>query len=184
MSQFPPAFDFLMYNEDRNRQYADTPDPVSAGPEDSPDVAARKRAARAISGINSFWYPIPYQGLLATPQSMRGSLVSQFYMTTFWNALHIGLIDDQDLACHVLDACVNQGQGVGIQMLQEAVNDLSGPAVTALAVDGVLGPETAAAVNGLDPAHLLTAYTARRDERYRAIGGPDLEAWLARAAET
>lgn len=172
MSDFLPAYAFLMSNEDSQYAYRTVADPTAANP-----------GAEAISGINSAAWPEDYAAVAALPQAERGAAVQDFYRARFWAPSHCQLLNDQDLASRVLDSCVNQGLGTGVRLLQRAVNVLRGPAVAALAVDGVLGPSTAEAANDLDATHLLAAFRRTRADAYRELGGPSLAAWLARAAK-
>lgn len=172
MSKFADAFAFLMSNEDASYAYAEVLDPVVGDPE-----------AHAISGVNSAAWPIAFQGLRVTAQSARGPGVRGFYLKDFWTPLNLGLLQDQDLASRVLDCCVDQGPGTGIKLLQRSVNAVRGPTVRAITVDGVLGPKTSEAANVLNPVLLLANFRQLRADAYRAIGGPSLSAWLARAAK-
>ena len=69
-----------------------------------------------------------------------------------------------------------------MEILQKAVNIVPTPGAVIIATDGGLGPRTAAAVNTRDPVVLLRVFQGAREAAYRAIGGPNLPAWLARAA--
>ena len=67
---------------------------------------------------------------------------TQFFLDWAWNRTHIGLINDQEIATKVLDLGANDGIGTVVKFLQNSVG---------VTMDGVLGPETAAAVNSKDP---------------------------------
>ena len=109
------------------------------------------------------------------------------YRQYFWDRHNIGAIRDQDLANKVFDLTVNMGPGGktrdgGLTLVQRAVNDCGGKCT----VDGILGPKSIAAINGLDPVALLAAYRQRARKRYQAIAAADLKltgnlsGWLAR----
>ena len=171
MSQFQPAYEFVMDNEDAARAYAIVPDV----------------GGFAISGINSASFPEEYADIASVPQSQRGPAVANFYQTKFWTPLNAGGIADQDLANRVLDEAVNAGLQAGAVLLQRAANACG--VAPALTVDGQIGPLTLEAVNKLDPQRLLAAYRAARVFRYEAIlqSHPDdalyAKQWMARAEE-
>jgi len=112
---------------------------------------------------------------------------SQIYEEYFWDAHHIGSINDQALANKVFDLTVNMGPGGAshpgaLTLLQSAVNACGGQCAT----DGILGPISLGQINSLDPAKLLMQYKTLIAHRYRAIatGNTDLTAdlngWLTR----
>lgn len=103
----------------------------------------------------------------------------EFYRTAFWNRWHIGLIDDQDLATGVLDRVVNLGPKV-IAWLQDIVG---------VKPDMLIGPATAAAINGaqastvLGALRLATAQYYRQDVAVHPEKAPELDGWLERNAK-
>lgn len=167
MSQFSPAFDFLMDSEDSRRQYAIVPD----------------IGGNAISGINSASFPEDYADIASIPQDSRGPAVSDFYQRCFWSPLNAGGLDSQDLANRVLDQAVNGGLNTGAVMLQRAANACG----CRLAEDGHIGIMTLEEVNALDSERIIAAYREARCSHYRAIvaAKPEdqkyLAQWLARA---
>lgn len=171
MSQFPPALNFVLDNEDRLRHYEAVPD-APAG-------------AHAISGINSAAYSEQYLKIAALPQSERGPAVSDFYESEFWNPLGAAGIASQDLANRVLDQAVNGGLKTGGMLLQTAANACG----ATLMIDGSIGPNTVSVVNSLDPNKLLTAFKQARVNHYNRIAtrSPELakylNGWLARASK-
>jgi len=121
-------------------------------------------------------------------QGLTQQQAIDIYKKHFWDAHNIGSINDQTLANKVFDLTVNMGPGGkqkdgGITLLQRAVCDCGG----ACTVDGVLGPQSIAAINAFDPGQLLTAYRARAKARYQEIAQDPIEAgklstWLTRLA--
>jgi len=107
-----------------------------------------------------------------------------FYYVYFWNRECLDLINDLTIATKALDLSVNEGPETTIQFLLQAVNALT--EMPTLAVDGILGPHTAQAVNALNPQALLQALRERAEEHYRRIVAadpseePNLAGWLAR----
>lgn len=171
MSQFQPALDFVLDNEDRHRQYANVPD---APP-----------GAHAVSGINSAAYPKQYADIVALPQSQRGQAVGNFYLTEFWNPLGAAGLNSQNLANRVLDQAVNGGLKTGGMLLQIAANTCG----ASLVVDGNIGPNTIKVANGIDPCVLTAAFKSARINRYKSIVERNpadqkyLAQWLARASQ-
>lgn len=167
MSQFAPALDYLLNNEDRLRQYEVVSDPGGA----------------AIAGINSSVWPTAYDNICRIPQNQRGPAVANFYLTEFWNVMRLGGLESQGVANRVLDEGVNAGPYTATRMLQQAANELG----ASLQVDGILGPKSMEAINAIDPERLLAAYRQARLKRYQDIAAknPDrakyLPAWEARA---
>jgi len=114
-------------------------------------------------------------------QNLSVAEASQIYRKYFWDAYHIGQINDQNLANKVFDLTVNMGPAA-LQVLQSAVNACGGHC----AVDGIIGPASIAAINALDPAALLAQYKNLAAQRYRDIAANNtnlagnLNGWLAR----
>lgn len=74
-------------------------------------------------------------------------------------------ITNQDLATKIFDMAVNMGPPTAHRLLQMALNGLG----QGVGVDGVFGPQTLAATNGIDPAALLRELRARAAVRYADI---------------
>ena len=102
--------------------------------------------------FNSDWTAVDIQNL-----TRYGA--EQFYEAAFWGRWRIGLIVDQALASGVLNRVVNLGPKV-IAWLQEIVG---------VNPDMLIGPMTAAEINGRDPAALLVALRARTSDEYHRI---------------
>lgn len=168
MAQFPPALDYILNNEDRNREYAIVSD----------------RGGEAIAGINSRSWPTAFVNIARLPQAQRGAAVANFYLTEFWNVMRLGGLESQDVANRVMDEGVNAGPYTATRMLQEAVNQAQRWDVS---IDGILGPDSLTAVNDADQEKLLAIYRTLRIQRYEKIVKlrPDdaqyLPAWEARA---
>lgn len=172
MSQFSPAYDFMMSNEDPLRRYENIVDNNGAG---------------TISGINQKSFPAPYASIASLPQDNRANAVANFYLTSLWAPSKIGGINDQLLANHVFDAGVNEGMKTAVKILQEATNKAYIGTAPLLQTDGVIGPETLDTVNEGDAERLGALFTQIRIERYESIVDrtPEYErylnGWIARA---
>lgn len=169
MSQFAPAFEYLMNFEDRGRTFA---------------VNIDNNGGEVIAGINSKSFPAQVAAIKFAPQSQRPALVYQFYLTEFWMRLRLGCLNSQDVANRVLDMDVNAGEVSADSELQKAICEVKSGACE---VDGVIGPITIAAANSVDPEQLLLAFRAQRVSHYEEIAAahPEdeefLKGWLARA---
>jgi len=106
---------------------------------------------------------------------------AQIYQKYFWDAYHIGSINDQALANKVFDLTVNMGPPA-LKLLQTAVNNVGGQC----AVDGVLGPQSIGQINARDPVQLLAQFKQCAAQRYQGIASDnvslagDLSGWLTR----
>ena len=84
------------------------------------------------------------------------------YKRDYWR---YGRIRNQDVATKVFDMAVNVGPPTAHRLLQTALNALG----QKLAVDGVFGPLTLAATNGVNPDQLLRELRARAAVQYADI---------------
>lgn len=90
---------------------------------------------------------------------------ADIYRRDWWDRLRLGEIQDPDVAAKVMDLAVNVGAGTGFRLLQRALL-AAGQKVT---VDGVMGPQTLAAVNAAEPRILLAALRAEAAGHYRLL---------------
>jgi hypothetical protein len=168
MASYDKAFEFLMENEDRNRECATVPDDGDF----------------AISGINSRAFPEQFSKINETPQEERLPMVYAFYKDVFWNIFIQGLFGE-DIASRIFDMSVNAGQQMAIREAQMAVNTLG----KEIAVDGHWGPATITAINSCDQESLVEAYREQRRSHYLKIVATNpektkyLAGWLARASK-
>ena len=113
-------------------------------------------------------------------RNLTGEQAEWFYRSAFWDRYHIGEIEDQALANKVLDLAVNMGPGTAIRNLQVSVG---------VRPDGILGKDTAAAVNKADAAEVLGKVRAHAEGYYRNLAAThpedqhELAGWLARLAK-
>ena len=154
MAQFPPAFAFMMANEDSQYSYAEVQDSNGAG---------------VIAGINQASFPKQFAGIAALPAAQRATPIQAFYVTQFWAPMKLGALESQDLANRLIDAAVNMGAGTAGKLLQEAINGLQPPSGAPLAVDGVVGPATLTAANAANSEALLASFRQQRLLQYQLI---------------
>lgn len=164
MANFDICFPFLLSNEDSSPpRYEAVPDPTK----DSP-------GAKAISGINSAYFPEAFARIIALPMSQRGPAVKAFYLENFWDEW-LTKINSNKIAAMILDASVNQGGWAAVKLAQIAAG------LPESDQDGRFGPITLAAINNAPEADFVQAFMTAREARYREIGGANLNAWLERA---
>jgi len=181
MANFLTCFNWTMGSEDAGRKYATVADPVRVLDTDTPEVAALKRNAQSISGINSYSWPKEFAFINSLPLDQRAVPVQAFYYANFWNHWYAQLTSN-DVAKRVFDMAVNGGPGTAVKLLQKAVNDQRGEIW--LETDGIWGPLTISEVNDCDPTDLVPVFQQCRIAYYKAIpnASPQLLAeWIARA---
>lgn len=83
--------------------------------------------------------------------------VESFYRSTFWAPINGDAIADQNIATQLLDACVNDGVGEGVRLLQRALK---------IDADGKFGPRTVAALAAANPTITLRDFRAWRQWLY------------------
>lgn len=144
MTEFQPAFEYVMTWEDPKGECATVPDV----------------GGQAISGINSAAYPEQFAAIEALSQEDRPLAVENFYQTEFWAKLHVDGLLSQDLANRVMDQSVNGGLETGPILLQRTVG---------VEEDGDIGPLTLAAVNAIPQSVLLPKWRQVRLKHYQDI---------------
>jgi lysozyme family protein len=149
MSQYQPALNYVLDWEDAKRQYRILPD----------------NKGYAVSGVNSIEWPLDYKNIAAALLKDRPQLIYNFYQNQFWNPMKLGALDFQDVANRIMDEGVNTGSATAIKLLQKSLVSLH----QALAVDGVMGPDTWDATNAQDPEILLATFRNSRLMYYKRI---------------
>ena len=113
----------------------------------------------------------------ADMRSMQKQTAQKIYKEWFWNRIGAGQIKNQSLANIIADHAVNAGIGGAGRLVQRVLNEDFG---FSLAVDGMIGPKTRAAINSVDAELLHNAIFQARKEFYLRIGGVFAEGWLIR----
>lgn len=163
MADFQPAFNITMGNEGG---YANNPN--DSGGETWRGIA------------RNYWpkwngWPVVDQIVATHPANLNQALfanaslntmVEQFYQENFWDTESLSSINCQQTANQLFDIAVNMGMGTAGKILQEAINTLTSNKVT---VDGMVGPLTVQAANGLNDEALYNAVCALRKQRYENI---------------
>ena len=89
----------------------------------------------------------------------------QVYYKDYWVPGKAYMIEDQAVADKLLSMQVNAGIYQGTLALQRALRSMHRD----VDEDGIMGPETAAAVNGSDPKRLLAAFRSEAGNFYRLL---------------
>lgn len=106
---------------------------------------------------NPHW---PGWGYIDRGQEPPAQLVFDFYRTSYWELLHGDEIESQRVADSIFNFGVNAGVKVGGKLAQ---------AVVGVTPDGVLGPQTIAALNRYDENLFVANYSLAKIARYAEI---------------
>lgn len=87
-------------------------------------------------------------------QALPVSVAKAIYRKQYWDAVKADLLPEA-LKFHVFDAAANSGPQQAIKWLQS---------IAGTTADGLLGPQTLAAVSALNPAEAVSAYSGKRLE--------------------
>lgn len=104
-------------------------------------------------------------------------LVDQFYQNK-WDRNNFGQIQSQDIANFLFDFYVNSNN-IAIKKIQQLVN---------VSPDGILGPQTLAAINSANASQLYTSLKKVREDFYNSLVAEDptqskfLKSWMNRLA--
>jgi len=109
-------------------------------------------------------------------KAITRATAEEIYRKKYWLPIQGDRINPQYLAEIIFDGKVNQGQK-GIMLLQEALG---------VPADGIIGPNTLAAISRVNPARLHDEYKRRRIAFYRQLAASNssysqfLAGWLNR----
>lgn len=167
MAEFKPAFDRTMDFEDRHRTGKVTED---AG-------------GRTRFGIAQKFHPdLPEEFFTG---SIKQALADAEEMEEreYWNVMHLGEIESQDVANKLFDMAVNMGTHQAGIYAQRACNSQN----AGLVEDGKLGPKSLAAINAIEPHAFYRLLCEFSEWHYRHIAANNpsqagnLAGWLTRA---
>ena len=100
------------------------------------------------------------------------------YKKMYWNAIKGDQIASGRVAIKFFDMAVNMGTNRATKMVQEALGDMG----CSVAVDGMMGPKTLEALNGVDDDVLFVFLVPLLEAFYRGLGKPKyIKGWLRRA---
>lgn len=122
-----------------------------------------------------------WRGKPTTPENVRQlkqTEAEEIYRSRYWEACRCGELIDQDVATKIFDIAVNCGTWAAIRMAQRAA---------VVPVDGVMGPQTIAAINADNPGLYMIGITSLQKSHYKQIVKKDpsqekfLLGWMNRA---
>jgi lysozyme family protein len=103
----------------------------------------------------------------------------EIYRRDYWDALHLGDIESNQIAWKVFDISINCGRGTAAKILQEAVGTT---------IDGLIGDKTIGATNKSDSAKLIGELVKLQQEHYEKIHNEMndvfFSGWMIRSEET
>lgn len=165
MADFLPAFEATLLREGGYRLTNVTGD----------------RGKQTYAGISRRWWP-NWHGWQAVDAGGEPDAkhVRAFYKLNFWDALSLDEVANQRIAESIYDFGVNADPKVAAKLAQIVVG---------VTPDGRFGPVTLQALNAIDPAVFIPAFTLAKIARYRDIVSKDrtqlkfLLGWLNRALQ-
>lgn len=116
-------------------------------------------------------------------KDMTEEQACEIYQKYWWDKYHLSSINDQTMANKVYDTIVNLGPNHAIRIVQKAINDVVKP----IHIDGVLGDQTLAQLNGPKQADILVHIRLNLVSFYNSIvaanpsQGRFIKGWLNRA---
>lgn len=111
-------------------------------------------------------------------KAMTEDTAKKIYKDLFWDRYGYGQLDDQTVATKIFDCSVNCGPGRAHVFAQE---------VAGTHADGIIGPQTLAAINAITPQSFVQAYADEMTTYYTNLVAkkPQLDVflhnWLHRA---
>lgn len=121
---------------------------------------------------------------VADIQSMTITEATHLYDLYWWSKYGYSQIVNQTIATKLLDLSINMGQTAAVKCLQYALRSSNGIQLT---IDGVMGPQTIAAINATSPSSLLMVLKSEAAGYYKQIVAKNptmqkyLKGWLNRA---
>ena len=101
------------------------------------------------------------------------------YRKHYWNPIKGDQIASGRVAIKFFDMAVNMGVKQATKLVQGALGDMG----CSVAVDGVMGPKTLEALNGVDDDVLFVFLVPLLEAFYRGLGKPKyIKGWLRRAS--
>jgi lysozyme family protein len=169
MADFKPAFAFVMEHEDATRAGKVT---VDAG-------------GRTRFGIAEKFHPDLPEEFFSGPAEDALLVAEKIEEHEYWDPMRLNEIASQSVANKLLDMAVNMGVPQAAVYAQRAVNMLAG--TMRVAEDGVMGAQTLAVVNAVNPAAYQQRLRELSAEHYQHVAAvnpaqtENLQGWLKRA---
>lgn len=159
MAEFEPAIKFVLSNEGG---YANNP-------KDPGGATNHGISLRYLKTLGPEWGDLDKDGdvddydiRLITPEN-----ASAIYKKYWWDNYRYVSIKSQTLATKILDFSINTGSTRAHKTIQKALNDLAQSKI--LAVDGIFGAKTLAAVNSYNSGCVLFNFCWKQVEFYKGL---------------
>ena len=127
-----------------------------------------------------------YEGVIGRPptvadiKAITKTKSRALYKKYFWDDVQGDKLINQSIANVITDHAVNAGESpIGTIVQRILRNDFK----INVALDGDIGPQTAAAINSVNQQVLFDKIKAARASHYYDLGGPFLNSWLNRLKE-
>lgn len=179
MASFAPAIEFVLHHEDPSRSGKVTVD--SGG--------------RTRFGIAQKFHPSLSEQFFSGPADEALEQAEKFLHDEYWKPMRLDQIKNQNVANKLLDMAVNMGVHQAAVYAQRAVNGLlqsggrpSSAAIARLNEDGVIGDQSLAAINALNPIayhQLLCDFSTQHYVHVASVNPTQamyLQGWLKRAS--
>lgn len=150
---------------------------------DSGNYNSRKELVGTNFGISA---PV-YENWIGRPpteadmRKMSKATALEIYKQQYWNKIGANYIKNQSIANLIVDHGVNAGTGASGKMVQRVLNESFG---YNLAIDGVIGSKTRAAINSVNQSKLHALLVEARTNFYLSLKNPFWQPiWLTRLAK-
>jgi lysozyme family protein len=130
--------------------------------------AAKKKLGLASPVARPSW---PALNAELVPNAALSASVRQLYRARYWNPLGLDGVRSQSVAEQMADHGINTGPKQPIRMVQYLLSTIYGHP---LAIDGVMGPATLAALNSLTPSLFYNTLVEMRQAYYYYLAGSPL----------
>ncbi|HEX7289469.1 MAG TPA: glycosyl hydrolase 108 family protein [Candidatus Angelobacter sp.] len=188
MSDFTPAFDYLMSHEDAHAHaWLLGHDPAHAEKMGKVTVDS---GGRTRFGIAEKFHPSLHKDFFTMPAADALAQAEIIYRAEYWGPMRLGELLSQAVASKIFDMGVNMGRNPATILAQRAANGLLLGASLAPPIDGKTGSRTLGALNACPAAALMETLSNLSKIFYNELAAkkPEnkkyLEGWLKRAAAT
>jgi glycosyl hydrolase family 108/predicted peptidoglycan binding protein len=186
MSDFTPAFDYLMSHEDAHAHaWLTGHDPAQAEKMGKVTVDS---GGRTRFGIAEKFHPSLHKDFFSMPASDALAQAEIIYRAEYWGPMRLGELLNQAVASKIFDMGVNMGRNPAALLAQRAANGLLLGRSLAPPIDGKIGSRTLSALNACPAAALIETLSNLSKIFYSDLAAkkPEnkkyLEGWLKRAA--
>jgi len=161
MADITQAVEFVLHQEDARLSGAITTLPGDRGGPTRFGLASRFHPDLVKQG----YFSLNEDGSPEIPHDDALAIAEAVYAEQYGTCLQIDQIASQDIADRLLSFAINEGPHEAVTLAQRACADCGHPTT----VDGLMGPNTVAALNACDPDQWRQANAARQAQFYRNL---------------